>query len=194
MRKFKRLAALTFAVCSIFVFANCFDLGESSKSDNQNVLALVAVAGLNPLAGNYNYYNGTPDYPGGTFTAAGNVVVGTYNISLSLVAQTMFDETFGNSYLYGEIQEIDTNKKVVYVRFTSASSFSQGNYAWLRWMVKDGKTYVCPDLSDVSTQTTLASAKDDDLDFYSDTNDINAGCGLNSGFDPAPWSRLESQN
>ncbi|TGK08522.1 hypothetical protein EHO58_07980 [Leptospira selangorensis] len=194
MRKFKNSAALTFAICSLFVFANCFDLGESSKSDNQNVLALVAVAGLNPIAGNYNYYNGTSDYAGGTYTAPGNEIVGTYNISLSLIAQTMFDATYGNSYLYGDIQEIDTNKKVIYVRFRGDSSFSQGNYSWYRWTVKDGKTYVCPDLSGVSSQTTLASAKADDLDFYSDPSDINAGCGLNSGFDPAPWSRLETQN
>ncbi|TGM97760.1 LIC13354 family exoprotein [Leptospira dzoumogneensis] len=194
MRKFTKLAAITFAVCSLFVFANCFDLGETKKSDNENVLALVAVAGLNPIAGNYNYYNGTTDYAGGTYTAPGNEIVGTYNISLSLIAQTMFDATYGNSYLYGDIQEIDTNKKVIYVRFRGDSSFSQGNYSWYRWTVKDGKTYVCPDLSGVSSQTTLASAKADDLDYYSDPSDINAGCGLNSGFDPAPWSRLESQN
>ncbi|EIE02859.1 LIC13354 family exoprotein [Leptospira licerasiae] len=191
MRKFRKQAASLLTLTSLFVFANCFELGESKKSDDPSTLALVALAGLNPIAGNYNYYNGTSDYAGGTYTAPGNEIVGTYNISLSLVAQTMFDETYGNSYLYGEIQEIDTTKKVIYVRFRSDSSFSQGNYGWYRWTVKDGKTYVCPDLSDVSTQTTLASAKDDDLDYYSDPSNINAGCGLNSGFDPAPWSRLE---
>ncbi|MGJ4745572.1 LIC13354 family exoprotein [Leptospira sp. SA-E8] len=191
MRKFKKQAALLIILSSLLAFTNCFELGESKKSEDPNTLALVALSGLNPIAGNYNYYNGTSDYAGGTYTAPGNEIVGAYSISLSLVAQTMYDETYGNSYLYGEIQEIDTNKKVIYVRFRSDSSFSQGNYAWYRWTVKDSKTYVCPDLSDVSTQTTLASAKDDDLDYYSDPSNINAGCGLNSGFDPAPWSRLE---
>ncbi|TGK11840.1 hypothetical protein EHO60_05995 [Leptospira fletcheri] len=169
----------------------CF---ENKKNDhNDQTTGLLALLSINPTLGNYVYYNGTPNYPGGTYTAAGNVAVGEYNITNSLITRYDYDTGYGASHLYGEVQEVDLNRQVVYVRFRSDSTYSAGDYAWYRWTYNGGYLYICPDLSGVSNQTTLAAAKASNVDYYSDPTNINTGCGLNSGFSPTVWSRLQSK-
>ncbi|TGK01529.1 hypothetical protein EHQ53_07415 [Leptospira langatensis] len=190
MKKINNSFTTILVLIAISLFnTGCFE--PSSGNSDENVLGLVALSTMNPIAGNYSAYNGTPDFPGDSYSADGSQITGELAISNTLVAQTFIDATYGNSYLYGIIKEINVAKQVVYVQFRADSSYSQGDFAWYRWTNNGGYLYLCPDLSGVSSQTTLASAKADDLDTYSDPTNINAGCGLNSGFSPTFWTRLQ---
>ncbi|EPE83902.1 hypothetical protein LEP1GSC021_4099 [Leptospira noguchii str. 1993005606] len=166
-----------------------------SKENNDDELLLLGISVQNywEIEGIWNYFNGTKSYAGDLFNENGTVLVGQYIITKTKMTRDIRDTGFGASKLIGDVIEIDRSKKVVYVQFTQDSTFSKGKFAWYRWTSKDGYYYICPDLSGVNNQNTLEQAKADNLDDFSDTTNINAGCGLNSGFDPGPWSRLEIQ-
>ncbi len=167
---------------------NCSGTKDDKNTDN--ILLLLGISILNhwEIEGTWNYFNGTKEYAGGGFNANGTVLQGQYVITNTKVTREIKE---GASKLIGDVIEIDRSKKVVYVQFTQDSSFSKGKFSWYRWTSKDGYFYICPDLSGVNSQNTLEQAKADNLDSFSDISNINSGCGLNSGFDPAPWSRLE---
>ncbi|EMO71833.1 LIC13354 family exoprotein [Leptospira santarosai] len=189
------------ATILIVGMANCSQLNEDKHSKDKHVkdkdikdallLLGIAIQSFWKIEGTWNYFNGTKDYPGSLFIDNGTVVQGQYTITQTRVTREIKDTGFGASKLIGDIIEIDRSKKAVYVQFTQDSSFSKGKFSWYRWTSKDDYVYICPDLSGVNNQNTLEQAKADNLDSFSDPNNINSGCGLNSGFDPAPWSRLE---
>ncbi len=160
---------------------------------DEDTFLLLGISILNhwEIEGTWNYFNGTKEYADGGFNANGTVLQGQYVITNTKVTREIKDTGFGASKLIGDVIEIDRSKKVVYIQFTQDSSFSKGKFSWYRWTSKDGYFYICPDLSGVNSQNTLEQAKADNLDSFSDISNINSGCGLNSGFDPAPWSRLE---
>ncbi|MCL8265145.1 hypothetical protein M9Y82_00450 [Leptospira weilii] len=167
---------------------NCSGTKDDKNTDNILLLLGVSIQNYWEIEGTWNYFNGTKEYAGGGFNANGTVLQGQYVITNTKVTREIKE---GASKLIGDVVEIDRSKKVVYVQFTQDSSFSKGKFSWYRWTSKDGYFYICPDLSGVNSQNTLEQAKADNLDSFSDISNINSGCGLNSGFDPAPWSRLE---
>ncbi|MDL5245926.1 hypothetical protein QRD38_08995 [Leptospira weilii] len=170
---------------------NCSGTKDDKNTDNILLLLGVSIQNYWEIEGTWNYFNGTKEYAGGGFNANGTVLQGQYVITNTKVTREIKDTGFGASKLIGDVVEIDRSKKVVYIQFTQDSSFSKGKFSWYRWTSKDGYFYICPDLSGVNSQNTLEQAKADNLDSFSDISNINSGCGLNSGFDPAPWSRLE---
>ncbi|EMF81723.1 hypothetical protein LEP1GSC188_2230 [Leptospira weilii serovar Topaz str. LT2116] len=170
---------------------NCSGTKDDKNTDNILLLLGVSIQNYWEIEGNWDYFNGTKDYAGAGFNSNGTVLIGQYTITSAKVTREVKNAGFGASKLIGDVAEIDRSKKVVYVQFTQDSSFTKGKFSWYRWTVKDGYFYICPDLSGVNNQNTLEQAKADNLDSFSDTSNINSGCGLNSGFDPAPWSRLE---
>ncbi|RHX87894.1 LIC13354 family exoprotein [Leptospira stimsonii] len=169
---------------------NCFETKSEDKNDENLFLSAILLNNFE-IAGNWTFYNGTKDYPGGAFTDVGTKAQGTYSITNTLITQKNNDNGFGGSQLIGNIVEINLAKKVIYVQFTQDSSFSKGKFSWYRWTSDGSYLYLCQDLTGVNNQNTLEQAKADDLDTYSNTKNLNAGCGLNSGFDPSVWSRLE---
>ncbi|MCG6194996.1 hypothetical protein LFX25_17290 [Leptospira sp. FAT2] len=183
-----KLFAVTFLILGL---VNCFETKKEEDNNDNNLLLAAIIANNFEITGSWTFYNGTPDYAGAAFTEKGTISQGTYTITNSRISRNDKDAGFGASQLIGDIMEIDLSRKVVYVQFTQDSSFSKGKFAWFRWTYNGGYFYICPDLSGVNNQNTLAQAKADNLDTYSNTASINAGCGLNSGFDPSPWSRLE---
>ncbi|OQM30025.1 hypothetical protein DV38_11110 [Leptospira interrogans] len=180
---------------STFLILGMMNCSQSKDDGNEDVLLLLGIAAQNywEIEGTWNYFNGTKNYAGDLFNENGTTLVGQYIINKTKITREIKDTGFGGSKLIGNVMEIDRSKRVVYVQFTQDSSFSKGKFAWYRWTSKDGYYYICPDLSGVNNQNTLDQAKADNLDNFSDTTNINAGCGLNSGFDPGPWSRLEIQ-
>ncbi|EMJ61416.1 hypothetical protein LEP1GSC051_2377 [Leptospira sp. P2653] len=170
---------------------NCSGTKDDKNTDNILLLLGVSIQNYWEIEGTWNYFNGTKEYAGGGFNANGTVLQGQYVITNTKVTREIKDTGFGASKLIGDVIEIDRSKKVVYIQFTQDSSFSKGKFSWYRWTSKDGYFYICPDLSGVNSQNTLEQAKADNLDSFSDISNLNSGCGLNSGFDPAPWSRLE---
>ncbi|TGL73669.1 LIC13354 family exoprotein [Leptospira yasudae] len=183
-----KLFAVTFLILGL---VNCFETKKEDDKNDNNLLLAAIIANNFEIAGSWNFFNGTADYPGSAFNEKGTISQGTYTVTQSRITQSNKDTGFGATQLIGDVVEIDLSKKVVYVQFTQDSSFSKGKFSWYRWTFQSGNFYICPDLSGVNNQNTLAQAKADNLDTYSNTSNMNAGCGLNSGFDPAPWSRLE---
>nr|WP_254055601.1 hypothetical protein [Leptospira mayottensis] len=183
----KRLAAIIL----ILGMMNCSKSKDDKNTNNILLLLGISIQNYWEIEGTWNYFNGTKDYPGSGFNSNGTVLIGQYIITRTKITREVKDSGFGASKLIGDVAEIDRSKQAVYVQFTQDSSFSKGKFSWYRWISKDGYTYICPDLSGVNNQNTLEQAKADNLDSFSDINNINSGCGLNSGFDPAPWSRLE---
>ncbi|EKN87576.1 hypothetical protein LEP1GSC034_1535 [Leptospira interrogans str. 2003000735] len=180
---------------STFLILGMMNCSQSKDDGNEDVLLLLGIAAQNywEIEGTWNYFNGTKNYAGDLFNENGTTLVGQYIINKTQITREIKDTGFGGSKLIGNVMEIDRSKRVVYVQFTQDSSFSKGKFAWYRWTSKDGYYYICPDLSGVNNQNTLDQAKADNLDNFSDTTNMNAGCGLNSGFAPGPWSRLEIQ-
>ncbi|EKP13224.1 MULTISPECIES: LIC13354 family exoprotein [Leptospira] len=189
--KFRASWKLLTTIILISGMINCSESKNDKNTDDILLLLGISIQNYWEIEGTWNYFNGTKDYPGGAFTDNGTVLQGQYTISRTKITREVKDSGFGASKLIGDVFEIDRSKQVVYVQFTQDSSFSKGKFSWYRWTSKDGYVYICPDLSGVNNQNTLEQAKADNLDSFSNTNNINSGCGLNSGFDPAPWSRLE---
>ncbi|ABJ77228.1 Hypothetical protein LBL_0248 [Leptospira borgpetersenii serovar Hardjo-bovis str. L550] len=194
--KFRASWKLLTAIILISGMMNCSESKNDNNTEDKDIKDALLLLGISiqnywEIEGTWNYFNGTKDYPGGGFNSNGTVLIGQYTITRSQITREVKNVSFGASKLIGDVFEIDRSKQAVYVQFTQDSSFSKGKFSWYRWTSKDGYVYICPDLSGVNNQNTLEQAKADNLDSFSDTNNINSGCGLNSGFDPAPWSRLE---
>ena len=173
---------------------------------NQDEMAVVVGAlgllalGQIQIGGNWSYYNGPSSYPGGCggFCSSGTTKVGTYSFTNTHMTNACTNTTDCGTPLpaitNATIVEYDNAKQVLYAQYDSSHAFTPNKFTYIKWAQVGGKTYLCPDISGVGTQDTLAKAKDSNAnsteDYLETTNssDLTLGCGSGLIF----WSRLEA--
>ncbi|MDV6237645.1 hypothetical protein CH379_018590 [Leptospira ellisii] len=179
-----KIVAVTFLILGL---ANCFESKEDKDQDNTALLTLLNATRLE-VTGYWDYFNGTPDYPGDMFNSPGTVKSGEFYLD-----NQIFTQISGASVYQANIVEYNNTTQTIYVQFTqhpfgAAGKFSA--YYWTRFT--DNKFYVCGDLS--GNKNTLAEIKASAQ--VNDKTNMNSGCYTNNTFTPGvgfTWNRLEAK-
>lgn len=188
------------ALSAMLLGTTACPLGASSDSDEvlAQLLGTYLLAQLQ-ISGSWNYYNGTPSYTDtcGGFCSDGNVKVGTYSF-----ASANFQNSCQNTKDCGTplpsttnatVVEYSNERGVLYAKYDSTHPFTPNKFTFIRWISSGGYFYICPDISDVGSQDTLAKARDFNNDGVEDAIAANNVSNLNGGCSGLIfWTRLQT--
>ena len=188
---------LSFAIlCLLCVSMTACPYETSTTKETNTVLAVLAAAGALEINGNWNYFNGTPAYVDtcGGFCSNGNVKVGEYLFSATSISNLCQNVTDcgAPTTSVGRVFEFNNSKKILYFQYSGDHPFTPNKFTYIQWIVSGSDIYICPDISNVGSQDTLAKAKDFNNDGVEDylvdnvPTNLNGGCGA-----LIFWSRLE---
>ncbi|PJZ71178.1 hypothetical protein CH373_01280 [Leptospira perolatii] len=179
----KTILKSVIAASLLFLLTACFETKKEEDKTSNNLLVLMNT--IPEVSGQWNYFNGKPDYAGQTspYTIdAGNISQGTYVVDATQFTSTY--KTFGATVT--NIRMLDNSKNVAFVQNPADAQYGPSKFMHYIWTHDGNFFYICPDLSGYKNTLEEAITSFNNLTTTQvDPSNLNGGCF------GTVWSRLE---